>query len=847
MENPMGRAKPRIEKPSTVKVPAAQDFEKLGVFYLGRFFDLQTRKPKQDLVLYDSRNLTTHAVCVGMTGSGKTGLCLTLLEEAAIDGIPVIAIDPKGDLSNLLLTFPSLGAGDFAPWVNQDEARKAGLSSEDFAARQAELWRKGLAEWGQDGARIQRLRDAADFAIYTPGSNAGLAVSVLKAFSAPEPALRGDAEALRERIGTTATSLLAMLGIEADPVKSREHILISTILDAAWKQSLSLDLPALIQQIQTPPVTRIGVLDLDSFFPAKDRFGLAMAINNLLAAPGFDAWLQGEPLDIQSLLHTREGKPRVAIFSIAHLNDAERMFFVSLLLNQVVGWMRTLPGTTSLRALVYMDEIFGYLPPVANPPSKAPLLTLLKQARAFGVGIVLATQNPVDLDYKGLSNTGTWFIGRLQTERDKARVLEGLQGAAASTSSKFDRQKMEQTLAGLGNRIFLLHSVHEDSPEVFQVRWALCYLPGPLTRNQIKVLMDAHRAAGPTAAVAPTVDVAVPGSLTPSPPAATASPASSALGGQQPLLPPDVPQFFAPLRGSQPAKSQLLYRPMIFGCGQVYFSDAKAGVEEKRDVALLCDLAPDAVAVDWQGAAAVELTDSELEKLPTSGAVFTPLPPEAAKAKNYAAWKKALADSLYRTQKLEVYKSLALGEVSKAGESQRDFRVRLQQTAREERDLRAEKLRQKYAPKIAALEERTRRALQTVEKESEQARHSKLQTMLSFGTTVLGAFMGRKALSAGTLGKATTTARGVGRSMKDSQDVARAQENVEALRRKQADLDAQFQTELQALDTKIDPLTEQLETLAIWPKKTNISVRLVGLVWMPYWQQPDGSTSTAWE
>jgi hypothetical protein len=843
MENSMGRAKQAIEKSSPDKPPAAQEFEKLGVFYLGRWFDLPNRTPKQDLVLYDSRNLTTHAVCLGMTGSGKTGLCLTLLEEAAIDGIPVIAIDPKGDLSDLLLTFPSLAANDFAPWVNEEEARKAGLSSQDYAARQAELWRKGLAEWGQDGGRIQRLRDAADFAIYTPGSNAGLAVSVLKAFSAPEPAIRGDGEALRECIGTTATSLLGMLGIDADPVKSREHILISTILDSAWKQGKNLDLPALIQQIQTPPVTRMGVLDLDSFFPAKDRFGLAMALNNLLAAPGFDVWLQGEPLSIPDLIHTREGKPRVAIFSIAHLNDAERMFFVSLLLNQVVSWMRTLPGTTSLRALVYMDEIVGYLPPVANPPSKGPMLTLLKQARAFGVGTVLATQNPVDLDYKALSNIGTWFIGRLQTERDKARVLDGLQGAAASSSARFDRQKMEQTLASLGNRIFLLHSVHEDSPEVFQVRWALCYLPGPLTRNQIKVLMAPHRPAGPAAAGAPSADVAGPGSEATS----TPSPAGSTIGSQQPLLPPDVSQFFAPLRGSQPAKSQLLYQPMIFGCGQVYFSDAKAGVDEKQDVTLLCDLAQDAVALDWDAAAAVELSDSESEKLPAPGAVFASVPPEAAKAKNYNAWKKSLADCLYRTQKLEVYKSPALGEISKVGESQRDFRVRLQQTSREERDLRAEKLRQKYAPKIAALEERIRRALQTVDKENEQARQSKFQTMVSFGTTVLGAFLGRKALSAGTLGKATTAARGIGRSVKDSQNVARAQENVEALRRQQADLDAQFQAELQELDTKIDPLTEQLETLTIRPRKTNISVRLVGLVWMPYWREPDGNTSIAWE
>ncbi len=429
-------------------MPNAADFEKLGVFYLGRPYDWQQKKAQDGLILYDSKDLVTHAVCVGMTGSGKTGLCLALIEEAAIDGIPAILIDPKGDLANLLLTFPGLQPEDFRPWVNEDDARRKNLSVDDYARQQAELWQKGLASWGEDGARIQRLRDAADFAVYTPGSNAGIPLSILKSFAAPPPAIREDEELLRERIGTTATSLLGLLGIDADPIKSREHILIATILDTAWRQGQELDLAGLIQQIQTPPVKRVGVLDLDAFFPSKDRFALAMALNNLLAAPGFGAWLEGEPLDVANLLHTPEGKPRVAIVSIAHLNDAERMFFVSLLLNQVVGWMRTQSGTTSLRALLYMDEIFGFFPPVANPPSKTPLLTLLKQARAFGVGVVLATQNPVDLDYKGLSNTGTWFIGRLQTERDKARVLDGLEGAAGIAGQGFDRAELERILSG---------------------------------------------------------------------------------------------------------------------------------------------------------------------------------------------------------------------------------------------------------------------------------------------------------------------------------------------------------------------------------------------------------------
>ncbi|MDQ3473385.1 MAG: type IV secretory system conjugative DNA transfer family protein, partial [Acidobacteriota bacterium] len=356
-----------------------QEFEKLGAFYLGRPYDLKTKEPKDGLLLYDSKDLVTHAVCVGMSGSGKTGLCIALIEEAAIDGIPAIVIDPKGDLANLLLTFPELRPEDFAPWINEDDAQKKGLSATDYATQQAAFWEKGLAEWGQDRARIKRLRDAADFRVYTPGSNAGIPVSVLKSFAAPPQAIREDNELMRERVNTTATSLLGLLGIDADPIKSREHILLSNILNHAWASGNDLDIAALIQQIQTPPQTRIGVMDLDSFFPAKERFELAMALNNLLAAPAFSSWMEGEPLDVQQILYGPGGKPRVAIFSIAHLSDAERMFFVSLLLNQTLGWMRTQSGTTSLRAILYMDEIFGYFPPVANPPSKLPLLTLLKQ------------------------------------------------------------------------------------------------------------------------------------------------------------------------------------------------------------------------------------------------------------------------------------------------------------------------------------------------------------------------------------------------------------------------------------------------------------------------------------
>jgi len=810
-----------------------QDFEKLGVFYLGRPYDLAAKKPKPGWLLYDSKDLVTHAVCVGMTGSGKTGLCLSLLEEAAIDGIPALVIDPKGDLANLLLTFPELRAKDFLPWINEDDARKKGLSPSDYAAQQADLWKKGLAGWGQDGERIARLRESADFAIYTPGSNAGLPVSILKSFAAPSQKILDDPELLRERISTTVTSLLGLLGVEADPIQSREHILLSTILDTAWRKGQDLDLATLIQQIQTPPIAKIGVLDLDSFYASKDRFALAMKLNNLLAAPGFATWMEGEALDIDRMLHTPEGKPRISIFSIAHLNDAERMFFVTLLLSQTLGWMRGQSGTTSLRAILYMDEIFGYFPPVANPPSKAPLLTLLKQARAFGVGVVLATQNPVDLDYKGLSNTGTWFIGRLQTERDKARVLDGLEGAATGTGATFDRRRMEQLLAGLGTRIFLLNNVHEDIPEVFESRWALSYLRGPLTRTQIKLLMQEARSERQEPGEVIDSDLSrTSRSSRPSRPAAGLTPHTS-----RPIVQPDVPQYFIPVRGAQPSGSQLVYQPRLLGSGQIRFADAKANVDATRDLTWLAPITEGPVPVNWDDATQADFAVADLERSPEATAQYAALPAPAGKAKSYDAWGKDFAAWLYRTQKLELFRSPTFKQVSTPGESERDFRIRLQELAREQRDRQTAQLRKKYEPKLLALEDRLRRARQAKEREAEQAKQQYVQTAISVGASLLGAFLGRKTISATSVGKATSAARGLGRSIQDAKDVARAEENEEAILKQREALDAEFRTETEALAQATDPLTAPLETVSVKPNKSNISVKLVALAWTPYWQE----------
>ncbi len=803
-----------------------QDFEKLGVFYLGRDYDLQSKKQGTEPLLYDSKDLVTHGVCVGMTGSGKTGLCLGVLEEAAIDGIPVIAIDPKGDIPNLMLTFPELQGRDFEPWINEEDARRKGMSPADYAAKQAETWKNGLESWGQSGDRIRKLRESADVVTFTPGSTAGIPVSVLKSFSAPSAEVIADKELLGERVSTAASSLLGLAGIDADPMQSREHILLSNIFELAWRDGRDLDLNSIILAIQNPPMTKIGVLDLDSFFPAKDRFGLAMAFNNLLASPGFSAWMEGVPLDIQSILYTPQGKPRISVFYIAHLGENERMFFVSLLLNQIVSWMRAQSGTTSLRALVYMDEIFGYFPPTANPPSKKPLLTLLKQARAYGVGVLLATQNPVDLDYKGLSNTGTWFIGRLQTERDKMRVLEALEGASASAGGSFNRGEMEAILAGLGSRVFLMHNTHDDAPVTFETRWVMSYLRGPLARDQIKTLMDPIRPAFAGQKSASTI---------------------ADQAGKAPVLPPEIKQLFAPVRELARGGQQLFLVPGLAGFGNAHVADAKNGIDTTLEIALSSKIPADTVLSPWDDALPFKLAPSDLESTPPPGAYFSEMSAPGTKARSFTAWEKEFVTWIYRTQRVDLLRSPSTGALSKPGEEERDFRVRLGQEFREVRDRQIDDLRKKYATKMNTLKERINRAMVALEREKSQAKAQRLQGIISFGSAILGGLLGSRKLSATNMGRVATSARGIGRTLQAGEDVQRAEQTVEEREQAMAEIEAEMNKEIEVLQSRIDPQTEQLETISVRPKKTDITVRLCSLVWLPYWRGTDGSMTPAWE
>ncbi|MCB0745330.1 MAG: ATP-binding protein, partial [Ignavibacteriae bacterium] len=547
-----------------------------------------------------------------------------------------------------------------------------------------------MSEWGQDGSRIKMLKETSEFVIYTPGSNAGTPVSILDSFKAPTDEILDDGDLFGDKISATTSSLLGLLGIDADPLKSKEHILLSNILQFYWAKKNDLDLPKIIQSVQTPPFSKIGVFDIESFYPEKERFSLAMQLNNILSAPGFQTWLTGDPLDIDKLLYNENGKPKTSIFYIAHLSDSERMFFSSLLLNQLIGWMRSQSGTTSLRALLYVDEIFGYIPPVANPATKKPFLTLLKQARAFGVGLVLATQNPVDLDYKSLSNAGTWFIGRLQTDRDRMRVLDGLEGATLEGGGKFDRAQIDRLLSNLDKRVFLLHNVNEPHPVIFNTRWAMSYLRGPLTRTQIKDLMNTEKPSAPSI-IADTTSVSVDSINVSS-------------------LPKSIKPLFFKREIAETDIASTQFKPYLIAQADIRFYDRTKKIDLQKTAKFLVPITKEVISVKWNEGYEADFDENLLQKNSTLNLPFAELPAAAKNEKNFSTWENFFEDYLTNEYYLELYSSSELKETSKPNESVRDFKIRLSQITREQRDSEMEKLKDSYQRKIKTIESRIQRA-----------------------------------------------------------------------------------------------------------------------------------------
>jgi hypothetical protein len=717
---------------------SAEQIDKPACFYLGREYDLDTRQVKPDQpVMYEARYLTTHGVVVGMTGSGKTGLSITLLEEAAIDGIPAVIIDPKGDLTNLLLQFPDLKPGDFAAWLHPEDARQKSLSVEQYAAQLAERWKQGLRESGQEPSRIRELSAAVDFRVYTPGSEAGLSLSILRNFAAPKGLPLED---LTHKVNATVTALLGLGGIEGDPVQSREHVLLAQIILDAWRKGRDLDLPMLIQEIPRPAITTVGAYNLETFFPAKDRVKFASQLNNVVASPMFAIWSRGEPLDLGAMLY-RNGRPQHLIFSVAHLDDQQRMFFITLLLEEMLAWTRRQSGTTNLRALLYFDEVYGYLPPhPGNPPSKTPLMTLLKQARAFGVGVLLATQNPVDLDYKALSNAGTWFVGKLQTERDKARLLDGLESVAAEYGTLTDRGYLEKVISSLGSRVFLLHNINTNKPVLFQTRWALSFLRGPMTREEIgravAPIRERDRVGAAVARVAcnhcgaelpagagrkcptcgknpwerpegggaPVAQVAQFAQATTQ--SQQTAPASEANSNryQAPVLPADVTQFYIPVAGTQPGR-KLQYQAWVLGFAEVVYAyDRRTGAEHRELMRRLAQAPATGHPVNWDTAYPLPV---EPGARPEPGAMWADVPETMDTGRKLKTLEKAFTEWLASTHKLSLWENRELELLSRPGESEAAFRARCVQEANAQCAQAIQLEEVKFGPRIEAAKSST--------------------------------------------------------------------------------------------------------------------------------------------
>ncbi len=789
----------------------SQIYEKLGIFYLGRELDIKTQEESEDLFWIKNNTLTTHAAIIGMTGSGKTGLGVGIIEEAVLDQIPSIIIDPKGDMGDLLLAFEDFDPKKFEPWIDATEAQKEGKTIQEVAQEKANLWKKGLESWGEDGDRIARYKSGADFTIYTPGSTSGIPLSVLSNFEAPSQEILEDPDSFANILGSTVDSLLALIGVKADPLTSPEYLLLSTIFQYYWKRGESLNLEALIGNVTNPPFEKIGVLPLQSFYPQSDRLKLAMLLNSILASPTFNAWTLGESLDIDALLYTPDLKPRVSILSIAHLNDKERMFFVTLFLNKYLSWMRRQSGSGSLKTLLYMDEIYGFFPATSNPPSKNPMLLLLKQARAFGIGVVLSTQNPVDLDYKGLSNIGSWFIGRLQTKQDVERVIDGL---SKSGEGAMEKKQIASLISNLKKRVFLYKSVHADHLTLFTTRWVLSYLSGPITKSGIARLMKSKKEQ--------LEDKQIDEHSSTKQHIATPS------VSQAPILSDAIDCYY--LNPAQ-ADEECHYEPYLLANATLKFYDAKRSIDQEESIYLRLYLDPDLKDIDWDEAEPNDDDFNLYDTDPISGCGYAPLPELILKSKNFKAIEKDFKDFLYHNKRLTLYRYPKLKLESEVDESLQAFQVRALNILKDRKEEEIEKLQERFAKKRERFEQKHRRALERLEKEEEDVSHNTTNALLSFGMTLLDAFSGRKTVKRSTTSKLGMTLKGAGRVYREKGDVERAKERVEEIEADMQKLQDEMQESIEALDEQYQLENYELEEFYIKPRRSDIYDVETGLLW----------------
>ena len=778
-------------------------------FYLGKIYDLKKKEITDDRLTYDPPDLTTHMIVTGMTGSGKTGLCVGLLEEAALQGIPALIIDPKGDLTNLALTFPNLSPADFEPWIDKNSVRRENKTVEQVAEKTAALWKDGLNDWGIGKVQIEELKKSVERVIYTPGSTTGVPVNILSSFAAPEMGWEENEEILREKISATVTAILTLVGMkDIDPLRSKEHILLANIIEHHWQDNHSLSMTELIKEIQTPPFDQLGAFSLDDFFTKKDRMGLAILLNNVLASPTFQSWIEGPPLDIESMLYTNDGKPKHAIFYLAHLDDAERMFFITLIYAAIETWMRKQRGTGDLRALVYFDEIHGYLPPVANPPSKPLIIRLLKTARAFGVGLILTTQNPVDVDYKALSNAGTWMVGRLQTDQDKQRLLDGLDSAAGG----IQRSDFDRLISALGKRVFLYHNVNEKKPEVFHTRWAMSYLAGPLTLTQIPELntLLGNNTFQPEKARKMKE--------------AETDPIRSSTGKSasvENMIPGTVAQFFL-LDEAKPKSGALT--PQLIAIANVRYLRQSPPVDHERTLISLIEI-PQESGQNWERGIGVLTSDKEITTSIPKNEKFGTIPAFMEKNTWWESQQRDFEHWIYETDTVSIRTSKALNISVGPEVSEEKFRDQWTQASTKKTQEELKKIETQYASKIKTAKDKVERQVLKIDKYKDQLNSRRADTALKVGESLFklvakGKISGVSSSSSKLRMSAEAKAR-----MEEAETILKSyQEDLEDLQQALNDKKAEMQENW--LDFEKD-ITE----IKISPTKQNIRISRFGVLW----------------
>jgi hypothetical protein len=784
-------------------------YEKLGLFYLGKEIDIKSGEQTDDLLLVKNKNLTTHAAIIGMTGSGKTGLGISMIEEAVLDKIPSIIIDPKGDMGNLLLAFDDFDPKKFEPWIDAGEAEKKGMSREEYAQATAQKWEHGILSANQNRARVKRYKNGADFTIFTPGSSAGIPISALSSFDAPSSQVLEDADTFSYLLNSTVTSILALIGIKADPLKSKEFLLLTTLFNYFWKKEINLTLEELIGHVANPPFEKIGVLALKSFYPQNERLKLAMLLNNVLASPTFSAWLDGDPLDIESLLYTKDAKPRVSILSIAHLNDNERMFFVTLFLNKFISWMRTQSGTSSLRAMLYMDEIYGFFPATSNPPSKNPMLLLLKQARAYGINITLSTQNPVDLDYKGLSNIGSWFIGRLQTKQDIERVIDGL---VKSGTDAMDKNTISELLANLQKRVFLFKSAHRDRISLFSTRWVMSYLRGPLSKPQIELLMNDKKEALKKAKEKEPV---------------ITTKEKKPLGSTPPLLSDEIDQYYYMPKITEAPE----FEPYLVANATIRYYNAKRAIDVEEAFYYKYFIDVRDKEIDWEAGDKNEDNFELYDVSSVENSTFAQIPRFISEAENFDALAKEFTNHLYHEKLLTLYKVASLKLESEVGEAIPQFKVRINNLLRMKQDEATEKLRVKFEKKKATLDKRYQRAIEKLEKEEADVSSRTTDTVLAFGMTILDAFLGRSTVKRSTASRAGSTIRNARKMYSEKDDVAVAERKVLEIEEDIETLAEELESEIEKISEDFEIENYEVEEFYIKPRRSDIYDVEMLLLW----------------